>query len=143
MRLVFALLILALQYPMWLGKGGWLRVRELDGQVEAQKDVNAGLKARNAALDAEVRDLKQGFEAIEERARSELGMIRQDEVFFQLPAAAAPGRCRGVRAAADALVPLRSSGAPGARARACHRPMIRRHCLRLSCRVSALPTIRA
>ena len=89
--IVFALLILALQYPLWLGKGGWLRVRELNGQVEAQKDVNTGLKARNAALDAEVRDLKQGTEAIEERARSELGMIRQDEVFFQLPAATSPG----------------------------------------------------
>jgi cell division protein FtsB len=89
--IVFALLILALQYPLWLGKGGWLRVRELNTQVEAQKDVNIGLKARNAALDAEVRDLKQGTEAIEERARSELGMIRQDEVFFQLPAGAAPG----------------------------------------------------
>ncbi|MGH8849411.1 MAG: cell division protein FtsB [Casimicrobiaceae bacterium] len=86
--LVFVLLIMALQYPLWLGKGSWLRVRELDAQVEAQKEVNAGLKARNAALDAEVRDLKQGTEAIEERARSELGMIRQDEIFFQLPAAA-------------------------------------------------------
>lgn len=89
--LAFALLILALQYPLWLGKGGWLRVRELNAQVEAQKIVNAGLKERNAALDAEVRDLKQGTEAIEERARSELGMIRQDEIFFQLPAAPAPG----------------------------------------------------
>ena len=88
--LVFALLILALQYPMWLGKGGWLQVRELDRQVEAQRQANAELKARNAALDADVRDLKQGYEAIEERARSELGMIRHDEVFFQLPADA-PG----------------------------------------------------
>jgi cell division protein FtsB len=81
-----ALLILALQYPLWLGKGGWLRVRELDAQVAAQKEVNAERKRRNAALDADVRDLKQGFEAVEERARSELGMIRHDEVFFQLPA---------------------------------------------------------
>jgi len=81
--LVFALLILALQYPLWLGKGGWLRVRELNAQVEAQKDANARLKARNEALDADVRDLKQGTEAIEERARSELGMIRQDEMFYQ------------------------------------------------------------
>lgn len=87
LALVFALLILALQYPLWLGKGGWLRVRELGAQVDAQKAVNAGLKERNATLDAEVRDLKQGTEAIEERARSELGMIRQDEIFFQLPAA--------------------------------------------------------
>lgn len=85
LAVIFALLILALQYPIWLGKGGWLRVRELDRQVEAQKQVNAGLEARNAALDADVRDLKQGYEAIEERARSELGMIRHDEVFFQLP----------------------------------------------------------
>jgi cell division protein FtsB len=82
---IFVALILALQYPMWLGKGGWLRVRELDRQVEAQKRVNAELETRNVKLDAEVRDLKQGLEAIEERARSELGMIRQDEVFFQLP----------------------------------------------------------
>ena len=85
LALIFAALILALQYPMWLGKGGWLRVRELDRQVEAQKHVNAELQTRNAVLDAEVRDLKQGLEAIEERARSELGMIRHDEVFFQLP----------------------------------------------------------
>jgi cell division protein FtsB len=91
LALIFAALIVALQYPMWLGKGGWLRVRELDRQVEAQKHVNAGLQTRNAALDAEVRDLKQGLEAIEERARSELGMIRHDEVFFQLPQDGASG----------------------------------------------------
>jgi cell division protein FtsB len=84
--IIFALLILALQYPMWLGKGGWLQVRELNAQVAAQRRANAELKARNQALDAEVRDLKQGYEAIEERARSDLGMLRQDEIFFQLPA---------------------------------------------------------
>ena len=86
LALVFALLIVALQYPMWLGKGGWFRVRELNAQVAAQRQTNTELKARNDALDAEVRDLKQGVEAVEERARSELGMIRQDEVFFQYPA---------------------------------------------------------
>jgi cell division protein FtsB len=85
LAIIFALLIIALQYPMWLGKGGWLRVRELDRQVDAQRRINTELQARNAKLDADVRDLKQGLEAIEERARSELGMIRQDEVFFQLP----------------------------------------------------------
>jgi cell division protein FtsB len=84
--LTLALLVLlgAIQYPLWAGKGGWLRVWEIDGQIEAQREINARLKARNAALDAEVRDLKQGLEAIEERARSELGMIRGDEVFFQI-----------------------------------------------------------
>ena len=91
LALIFGVLILALQYPMWLGKGGWLAVRELDRQLASQRDHNAKLKARNEALDADVRDLKTGTEAIEERARSELGMIRQDEVFFQLqPAAAKP-----------------------------------------------------
>jgi cell division protein FtsB len=84
--LTVALLVLlgAIQYPLWIGKGGWLRVWEVDRQIEAQREVNGRLEARNAALDAEVRDLKQGLEAIEERARSELGMIRHDEIFFHL-----------------------------------------------------------
>jgi cell division protein FtsB len=84
LALAFVALIAALQYPMWLGKGGWLQVRELDRQLAAQRDANARLKVRNDALDADVRDLKSGREAIEERARSELGMVKQDEVFFQL-----------------------------------------------------------
>ena len=91
LALAFGILIVALQYPMWLGKGGWLQVRESDRQLATQREVNAKLKARNDALDADVRDLKTGSEAIEERARAELGMIRQDEVFFQLPAATSPG----------------------------------------------------
>ena len=84
LALAFVALIVALQYPMWLGKGGWLQVREYDRQIAAQRDANATLKARNDALDADVRDLKGGYEAIEERARADLGMIRNDEVFFQL-----------------------------------------------------------
>ena len=84
LALAFIALIAALQYPMWLGKGGWFQVREFDRQLTAQKQVNATLKLRNDALDADVRDLKTGFDAIEERARSELGMVKQDEVFFQL-----------------------------------------------------------
>jgi cell division protein FtsB len=79
-----AAFILLLQYPLWLGKGGWLRVWNLDQQVQEQKEANARLRKRNGALDAEVRDLKQGFEAIEERARYELGLIKQDEIFFQV-----------------------------------------------------------
>ena len=82
--LVLAALIILLQYPLWLGKGGWLRVWEIDRQVKAQKEGNAKLRVRNDALDAEVRDLKQGYDAIEERARYELGMIRQDEIFFHV-----------------------------------------------------------
>ena len=84
LAIVLGVLLLAIQYPLWLGKGGWFRVRELDRQVAAQKETNARLQARNGALDAEVRDLKQGMDAVEERARTDLGMIRQDEVFFQI-----------------------------------------------------------
>jgi cell division protein FtsB len=81
---ILAALLVALQYPLWFGKGGWVKVWELDRQLVAQREQTARLKARNDALDAEVRDLKQGFEAIEERARMELGMIRKDEVFYQV-----------------------------------------------------------
>jgi cell division protein FtsB len=81
---ILGALIVAIQLPLWLGKGGWLRVWELDQQVAAQRQQNARLEARNAAIAAEVRDLKQGLEAVEERARYELGLLRPDEVFFQI-----------------------------------------------------------
>jgi cell division protein FtsB len=81
---ILAALIVLIQYPLWLGKGGWIRTWEIGGRVSAQQDANAALEQRNVALDAEVRDLKQGLEAIEERARYELGMIKSDEVFFQV-----------------------------------------------------------
>jgi len=90
--LTLAALIVLIQYPLWLGKGSWLRVWEVDQQIRAQRDTNRRLQARNSALEAEVRDLKVGKEAIEERARSELGMIRQDEIFFQVLEAAPPAR---------------------------------------------------
>ena len=77
-------LIALLQHPLWLGKGSWLRVWEVDRQMQAQRETNQKLALRNSALDAEVRDLKQGLDAIEERARSELGMIKRDEIFFQI-----------------------------------------------------------
>jgi len=82
--LILIALIALIQYPLWLGKGSWLRVWEVDRQLIQQREVNAKLTARNSAMDAEVRDLKQGMDAIEERARSELGMIKQDEVFVQV-----------------------------------------------------------
>ena len=84
LTLIFVALIAALQYPLWLGKGSWLRVWEVDRAVTQQKEVNQKLRARNASLDAEVSDLKQGYDAIEERARSELSMIKRDEIFFQV-----------------------------------------------------------
>jgi len=84
LSLVLAGLLLALQYPLWIGKGSWTRVWELDRQLAVQREANAKLKARNDALDAEVLDLKQGRDALEERARLDLGMIRKDEVFYQV-----------------------------------------------------------
>ena len=81
---IFGALILLIQYPLWLGKGGWLRAWDVERQLEAQRAKNAQLEARNAGLAAEVRDLKTGTDALEERARYELGMVRHDEVFFQI-----------------------------------------------------------
>ncbi len=82
---ILVALILAIQYPLWLGKGGWLRAWDVDRQVDAQRARNERLEVRNGALAAEVTDLKQGHDAIEERARYELGMVKNDEVFFQVP----------------------------------------------------------
>ena len=84
LALALLMAIALLQYPLWLGKGSWLRVWEIDQKLRAQRETNQKLQSRNAVLDAEVRDLKQGFEAVEERARSELGMVKQDEIFFQI-----------------------------------------------------------
>lgn len=83
LTLIFVVLIALLQYPLWLCKGSWLKVWELSHQIDEQKGFNDKLKLRNQQLDEEVRDLKQGVTAIEERARVELGMVKQDEVFYQ------------------------------------------------------------
>ena len=94
LAITFALLILALQYPLWLGKGGWIRVWELDRRIDLQHRQNNSLQARNQSLEVEVMDLKRGMEAVEERARYELGMVKPDEVFFQIvePQRGAAGR---------------------------------------------------
>jgi cell division protein FtsB len=84
LTLILVALIALLQYSLWLGKGSWLRVWQVDQQLQEQKVTNRKLLARNASLAAEVHDLKQGYSAIEERARSELGMIKRNEVFFQV-----------------------------------------------------------
>lgn len=94
MRLVFLIVVVLaalIQYPLWLGKGGWFNAWELQGALAEQKTVNEGLRARNAALDAEVQDLQTGTGALEERARGDLGMMREGEVYVQiLPQHTAP-----------------------------------------------------
>ena len=81
---VLLALFLLIQHPLWIGKGGWLRVWELDRQLNTQAQGNDLLATRNNALAAEVQDLRQGHHAVEERARYELGMIGPDEIFVQI-----------------------------------------------------------
>lgn len=81
---LLAAAIVALQYPLWLGDGGVTHLWRLERQIEQQKTENAQLRERNASLTAEVIDLKTGLEAIEERARAELGMVKRGERFFQV-----------------------------------------------------------
>ncbi|HMM46522.1 MAG TPA: cell division protein FtsB [Thiobacillaceae bacterium] len=76
--------LVLLQYPLWFGEGGWLKVRERAREIETQQALNQRLQTRNAGLLAEVGDLKQGRDAIEERARNELGMIAPDEWFVRV-----------------------------------------------------------
>lgn len=76
------LLVLALQWPLWFGEGGWPDVGELRSETAMQEAENQRLRERNRALEAEVRDLREGSAAVEERARRDLGMIREDETFF-------------------------------------------------------------
>ncbi|MBX3590524.1 MAG: cell division protein FtsB [Burkholderiaceae bacterium] len=107
--IVLAALLLLIQYPLWLGKGGWLRVWELDRQLHAQENVNARLAARNGALQAEVDDLRAGKQALEERARYELGMVKPGEIFVQINEASArrPVAEDQIRTAAVDAIPPR------------------------------------
>lgn len=87
MKLIGAILILLLiwlQYRLWLGDGGIPEVLGLEQEIETIQAQVSRLEERNQALAAEVSDLKKGIEAIEERARSELGMIKKDEIYFQV-----------------------------------------------------------
>ena len=81
---ILLILLLILQYTLWFGNGGLLRVWQISAMVKEQEVENARLLERNQALEAEVMDLKEGIAAIEERARSDLGMIKRGETFFQV-----------------------------------------------------------
>lgn len=87
MRLILICLIALLvliQYPLWLGKGGWLRVWDLSRQLDTALEKERELKARNDQLAGEVQDLKEGTGAVEERARYELGLVKDGEIFVQV-----------------------------------------------------------
>ncbi|GAA4331146.1 hypothetical protein GCM10023144_19480 [Pigmentiphaga soli] len=126
LTLLIGLLLALMQYPLWLGKGGWFRTWELERQLAQQNETNDQLRTRNKALGAEVQDLKSGTDAIEERARFELGMIRQGEAFVQivdagsapamLPAPAVPAGGQGAAAQARAGGPAGAQPSPPAAA---------------------------
>ncbi len=77
-------LLIVIQYPLWFGQGGWLKAYELERQLDAQIQKNKALEIRNNKLAGDVKDLKEGTRAIEERARSEHGMIKEGEYFVQI-----------------------------------------------------------
>jgi cell division protein FtsB len=80
---VLLLMIAVLTYSLTLGKGGWLRIHSLDQEISTQKETNIQMQGRNQALSAEVQDLKKGSDALEERARVDLGMVRQGETYYR------------------------------------------------------------
>lgn len=81
---VLLLMLIGIQWPLWFGKGGWLRVRELERDLSGQNALNEDLRLRNQKLRSEVSSLRDGLDAIEERARYELGMIGNDEIYVQI-----------------------------------------------------------
>ena len=86
MRTIFILLILALvalQYKLWLGDGSVSQWMRLEKKLDTQQQENKGLTARNHALEADIEELKSGEQALEEQARSELGMVKGDETYYQ------------------------------------------------------------
>lgn len=82
LTVVWILLLAAFQYRLWIADGGLAHAHRLNNEVQAQAQANDGLRARNAALDAEIADLKSGVAAVESRARALLGMIRPNETFY-------------------------------------------------------------
>src|SRR6185437_13924590 len=126
MRLVTVVLVsllVLIQYPLWWGHGGWLRVHELRGALAAQQQKNVDEKLRNERIQGEVQDLQNGTAAVEERARYEMGMVKDGEVFVQfvspnapLPGANAPSVTTSTRGEVSAA-PLHVVPNPESRAK--------------------------
>jgi cell division protein FtsB len=95
MRLLFLTLLalfLLIQYPLWFGQGGWFAAWELKQKVSEQRAVNEGIRQRNLAMEAEVEDLRVGTQAVEERARTDLGLMLDEEVYVQILPTEAPSK---------------------------------------------------
>ncbi|MEQ5838861.1 cell division protein FtsB [Paraburkholderia acidicola] len=115
MRLVTVVLIVLLaliQFPLWWGHGGWLRVHELQQQLDGQQKKNADAKLRNERIEGEVQDLQSGTAAVEERARYEMGMVKDSEVFVQFVSPNAAANAAASTAAANTSTRGVMSAAP-------------------------------
>ena len=93
--LALVVLLLLLQYRLWFAEGSLAERQRLQTQVEEQKEINRQLRERNAVLEREVLELQSGNEVVEERAREQLGLIREGEVFYQFPAEDEQGQKAG------------------------------------------------
>jgi cell division protein FtsB len=115
MRLVTVVLVVLLvliQYPLWWGHGGWLRVHELREALDAQAHKNADAKVRNQRIEGEVQDLQSGTAAVEERARYEMGMVKDGEVFVQFVSPNTPASALAPSAASNTSTRGEVSAAP-------------------------------
>ena len=110
--LALALLLAALQSKLWWGAGGWREAQALQETVREQRQENSRLQQRNDALSAEVEDLKSGETAVEERARSELGMVKPGETFYRVVEPSATAQAEADAAAAKAAEAAETAALP-------------------------------
>ena len=82
--IILGILLVILQVDLWIGEGSLTAMWQLESEMAKQERQNKRLQERNQALEAEVRDLKSGMQAVEERARAELGMVKENETFYQI-----------------------------------------------------------
>lgn len=104
--LILLVILILLQFKLWLGEGGFREVARLEARVETQRQKNDDLLQRNARLQAEVEDLRERLEAVEERARSELGLIKPAEEFYQV-VPPSPGNSQGRSTDGEGQFPTR------------------------------------
>ena len=83
-NILLILLLTFVQYSVWFGNSGWVRLWELNSQSVTQKSINNKLYERNLALKTEIKDLKTGYDAVEEKARSSLGLVKKGEIFYKV-----------------------------------------------------------
>lgn len=84
LSIIFTILIVSLQYPLWFGRGGWINIYEMQKEIKAQETINKIMQDENNTLRLTVNDLKNGTDVIEAKARFDHGLIKKDEIFFQV-----------------------------------------------------------